>query len=569
MHSFIKTKLSHCKDCYKCVRHCSVKAIQIKDGHAQIIPERCILDGKCMLICPQGAKQIVSQLDEVKQLIANKVKVIVSLAPSFPSVFNDFSPNQLLLALKTLGFHNVEETSVGAYYVVEAYKKIIKENHLFISSDCPSIVNMIEIYFPEKIKYLAPVVSPMVAHGRLIKSAYIKQYNHPVKVVFVGPCISKMQEAELFPDAIDYVLTFEDIKQWFSEKNILPAMFDQNHTDHHFIQQATARLYPLEGGLINYINQGILNQKAITLTGFNNTKRFLSNPDIDITDCNLIEMMLCEDGCLGGPLTGLTSPQLMRNTLVNYAQSNETLPGIFEYTDIEVNLERSFKNRSLNKAVPSEEDIRSILKQSGKYIPEDELNCGACGYFSCRDKAIAVYEGMASPDMCMPYMRKKAESRANKIIERDPNGVVEVNEQYQIVQYNEAFRTIFNLPLSQELQGKDIKYFLDLDIFKHEQKDKESFIMTSQKYEKELEILTFDLIEDGMHVAIVTDITHKIRNKERIINLKEKTIQNATEVIHKQMRVAQEIASLLGETTAETKVILLDLMKVMREEGKE
>jgi len=255
--------------------------------------------------------------------------------------------------------------------------------------------------------------------------------------------------------------------------------------------------------------------------------------------------------------------------MLTYAKSTEKIPNLFDYSDIQVDLSREYKARQIMFKETSEEEVQSILKKSGKIGREDELNCGACGYYSCRDKANAVLQGMAEYEMCMPYMREKAESRANRIIERDPNGVCEVDDQYRVVQYNEAFKNIFALPEYSEIINQDIRHYIDADIFNPEFCDKPPILVTSEKLNKEIEVISFDLVEEGMHVVIVTDITQKSQNRERINALKEKTIEKANEVIHKQMRVAQEIASLLGETTAETKVILLDLMKVFREETKE
>ena len=280
-------------------------------------------------------------------------------------------------------------------------------------------------------------------------------------------------------------------------------------------------------------------------------------------------MFICEDGCLGAPMMRQNSPQLAKMKLLEYVKSNNKIPNIFDYDDIEVDLTRSFKKREIHFKDVEEKDIQELLKKSGKIGTEDELNCGACGYFSCRDKAIAVIQGMAEYEMCIPYMREKAESRANRIIERDPNGVCEVDEELKIVQYNTAFEKIFALPNYSEIAGNDIREYIDVDLFNSKYRDQKASLLKSEKLKKEIEFISFDLVEEGMHVVIVTDITQKSENKDRINALKEQTIEKANEVIHKQMRVAQEIASLLGETTAETKVSLLELMRVFREETKE
>jgi uncharacterized Fe-S cluster-containing protein len=245
---------------------------------------------------------------------------------------------------------------------------------------------------------------------------------------------------------------------------------------------------------------------------------------------------------------------------------HDHLPVLFDYDSLEFDLSKTFENRHIPTGEYTEEQINEVLKKTGREKKEDQLTCGACGYYLCRDKAIAVLDGMAEIDMCIPYMKKKAESRADKIIERSPNGVIEVNSKYEIIQYNNTFKEMFNLPEVSEIAGQPYQNILDVDFFTGEKVDKKSFLARSEKYGKQMEVVTFDLQEDEMHVAVVVDISQKLINKKNLDNLKKETIDKATDVIHKQMRVAQEIASLLGETTAETKATLLDLMNVFKKE---
>ncbi len=565
MHPFIKTKEANCKDCYKCIRHCSVKAIRITDGHAQIVPERCILDGKCVQICPQNAKVIVSQLSEVKELVKSGETVILSLAPSFPTVFSDYSPFQIYRALKKLGFSEIEETAVAAHFVAKEYQKLVLKNDFLISSDCPSVVNLIETYYPNLIKYLAPITSPMIAHSIMLRNAYKKHYNKDIKIVFAGPCIAKMQEAERSDIAADFVISFLEIQQWLKDENIQLENLDSsaiksNHKD------SAARMYPLEGGLLKSVGLEHFSSQYFSVTGFADCNNFLKKYDFSSGNIKLAELMICDDGCVSGPLSGNEYPPLLRKKIFEYESIHQHLPVLFDYENIDFDLTQSFVDRHIETKSYTEEDINSVLHKTGKFTKEDELNCGACGYYSCRDKAIAVLEGMAEIDMCIPYMRKKAESRTNKIVERDPNGVLEVDSNFNIIQYNKAFSNMFEINDSSDIIGKKYSETIDIDIFKQDNIDKKSFFAKSAKLDKHFEILTFDLPEDEVHVAILTDITQKIKNKNNIDNLKKETIDKATDVIHKQMRVAQEIASLLGETTAETKVTLLELMNVYKKE---
>ena len=565
MHPFIKTKQANCKDCYKCIRHCSVKAIRINDGHAQIIPERCILDGKCVQICPQNAKEVVTQLNEVKKLVKSEEFVVLSLAPSFPAVFADYSPFQIYRALKMLGFSEVEETAVAAHFVANEYQKLVLKEDFIISSDCPSAVNLIEVYYPHLLKYLAPITSPMIAHSIMLRKGFKEKHSKDIKVVFAGPCIAKLEEADRSEESPDFVISFLEISQWLKDEGIDPATLDKTPVKSEYMDKA-ARMYPLEGGLLKSVGLEHFSSKYFSVTGFAKCKDFLSKYDFDSKDIKLAELMVCDDGCVSGPLSGNEFPPLLRKKIFEYESLYEHLPVLFDYDNLDFNISKSFQNRYIKKEDYTEEQVTEILKKTGKFTKEDELNCGACGYYSCRDKALAVLEGMAEIDMCIPYMRKKAESRANRIIERSPNGVVEVNQDFQIVQFNKAFQLMFDLPDFASIVGKDYRDYIDIDFFKKDNLNKKSFFEKSEKYDKQLEILTFDLAEDEINVAIITDITQRVKNKTNLDNLKKETIDKTTDVIHKQMRVAQEIASLLGETTAETKATLLDLMNVFKKE---
>jgi iron only hydrogenase large subunit-like protein/uncharacterized Fe-S cluster-containing protein len=571
MHTFIKIKQSDCKDCYKCVRHCAVKAIQIKNGHAQIINNRCIQCGKCIDVCPQKAIKAVSVLEEVKNLLVTNNNVVVSISPTFIIAFPEFSPSQFVRSLMKLGFSAVEETSAAAYYVAKEYEKIVQQEKLVISSECPALVNMVEVYHPELIEFLAPIDSSMLAHAKLLKAAYQKNHQKDVKVVYIGPCAATKTENERFEGKVDYILNFYDVRNWFNEKGIYPAIIDNTpfNTPKVLNEEQNSRLYPIQGGLLYRMGINPFDLNFVKVSSFMSCKNFLESIKNNQYSLKFVEIMVCEDGCLGAPKMYQNSPQLEKMKMLTYAKSTEKIPNLFDYSDIQVDLSREYKARQIAFRENNEEEIQSILKKSGKIGREDELNCGACGYYSCRDKANAVLQGMAEYEMCMPYMRERAESRANRIIERDPNGVCEVDDQYRVVQYNEAFKNIFALPEYTEILNQDIRLYVDTDIFNPEFCDKPPILLVSEKLNKEIEVISFDLVEDAMHVVIVTDITQKSKNRERINALKEKTIEKANEVIHKQMRVAQEIASLLGETTAETKVILLDLMKVFREETKE
>lgn len=568
----IKTKLSHCKDCYKCVRRCEVKAIQIKDGHAQVIPERCILDGRCVLVCPQTAKEVYSGLDHVKVLVESRRKVIASLAPSFVASFPQASPQQIYRALKTLGFDEVEETSIAAFYVAAEYKKLLETHPFLISTDCPSLVNLVEKYYPEYTKYLAPVVSPMTAHGRMLKAAYRHYYQENVAVVFIGPCVAKIDESFniAFSESVDAALSFIDLKHWLFDRKIEPEKLVEADWDHPQPQR-DSRLYPVEGGFLKSAGfSSEFNATLKTISGFEECREFFAEMPEKTGTLQLVEMMICSEGCINGPLLDSSLPIISRrDRIFEYARSRDTLPQLFDYSQVEFDLSREFSNRKFPAHEPSVDDLKILMTKIGKYTHQDELDCGACGYSTCREKARAVFQGMAELEMCLPYMRKKAESRANKIIEQDPNGVILMGEEYRIVQFNQAFRRIFNLPVDVNPITKRIDEVIGSNCFLNVASSLEptSFVFTHPVSGKTIEVISFQLEDEDMLVGIFVDITQRIRNSERLMKIKKEAIEKTKDVIHKQMRVSQEIASLMGETTAETKVSLLKLLGIFREES--
>jgi len=565
----IKTKITQCVDCYKCVRQCTVKAIQIKEGHAHVVPERCIYDGRCVLVCPQGAKEVNSSVEKVKSMISSGQKVIASIAPSFVASFHNVKPAKIYNLLHKLGFYAVEETSIGAYYVAKEYEALLKENPFLISTDCPSLVNLVEKYYPQYLQYLAPVVSPMVAHSILLKTAYKKLKNEDVKVIFIGPCIAKIDEVENSKSDVDGVISFADLKTWIAESNIdIESISDkiaQNNKVHF-----DSRLYPIEGGFLKtagFDNSVVPNITSIT--GFENCKEFFEYFPENKSNLQLIEMMICTDGCINGPLIDSDLPVISRREVIfEYANSDNILPLLFDYSQLKFNLRKTFKNKKFKSPEPTEDDIKILMAKIGKYSKKDELDCGACGYNSCREKARAVFQGMAELEMCLPYMRKKAESRANKIIEKDPNGIVIIDNSFKIIQFNKAFADLFNINEKEDIINLPIENILEKNFFLNLAKEHKPFGLTFEhkKLGKILKIEGFCLEDEELYVGIFVDITSKVKNKERLIKIKSETLEKTQDVIHKQMRVVQEIASLLGETTAETKASLLELIKVLKEE---
>ena len=573
--SLIKTNDAKCRDCYKCVRHCPVKAISIKTNegdsqlHVKVLDESCIHDGLCISICPQKAKVVNSSLDEVKELLNNRSKtVIASVAPSFPAAIPLEEPGQLPSLLKRLGFSYIGQTAVGAE-LISLEQRNVKAPGPVISSACPVVVNLVEQYYPYLIPYLSPLVSPMIAHGRLLKTQF-----PGCTVVFIGPCIGKIGEAmsEEVKGAVDYVLGFNEVWDWIKQENI--DLKDIPVTDFDGYTPGPALMFPVEGGqlLASYMSTDIINRDVQAVSGLDNCTELIKNFSAETMDKRpgFIELLACSGGCLGGPNTASADDvYLKRIKLMDYynydRQWKQPLNHKVEKPSIPAGLlYRKYRDRKVDLPVPTEEQVKNILAMSDKFKPEDELNCGACGFDTCRDKVVAVFQGKAEPQMCIPFMRKRAESLSNMVLHALSDGVIIVGEDLIIQDINPAAEKIFDCTSS--IIGQKLNNLIEpsefIRVFK------EMTIINSSICYLNNKMVTREIIFPlgNRAVGIFTDITAELRKQQELQLVKAQTIQRAQEVIKKQMTVAQVIAGLLGETTAETKVQLNQLINLMKED---
>lgn len=560
--SVLSYKLANCKNCYKCLRECPVKAISMLNEHAVIVDELCILCGKCTNVCPQNAKFVIRTIDNVKELIKSN-KVIVSLAPSYISNFPVTKFATIKEALKQLGFFDVRETAEGAKLVDKEYIRILDINKfpVFITSSCPTINNLIEKHYPDAIPYLAPVVSPMVAHGKMIKSE-----NEDVKVVFIGPCIAKKEEA-IQSGVIDDVLTFEELNDMFEEAHIDLKELDKVTVEEEEVYNS-ARYFPIERGIIKSIDSYDPDYDYLTVSGLNKCIDILSH----VKDLHglFIEMNACEYGCVNGPCTFEKPGGAIKATEVvrKFTKNTGTKDINIERYNIDTSVE--FKDEAVELKMPDAIEMRSILNSFGKYTKEDELNCGACGYPTCRSKAIAIYNHMAEKEMCLPYMKEQAESLSNQIIKYSPNGIVTISSDNVLMECNDKAREILGIDIENPCR-RNIGDIIEL------QPIAES-IMTNglinhkshiSKTNRDVMISTVKVEKQKMYFSIIMDITKDEANRNKILEMKQNTIDLTNKVIEKQMRTVQEIASLLGETTAETKIAIYNLRKVMLDGNEE
>ncbi len=566
MSKYLEFRNARCKDCNKCLRECPVKAIDVKGHRAEIIEDRCILCGHCTQACPQNAKVVHSEIDEVRKLLAGTAKVVASVAPSFISSFGLSDFGVMKLALAKLGFADAEETAVGAQAVTKEYARLLATGEFtnFITSACPAVCRMVQEYYPKALKYLAPVDSPMVAHAKLIK-----KQSPEAKIVFIGPCIAKKREAEEC-HLIDNVLTFEDVVQLFEERNIHLDEITKVSLNNKKGAPNLAKEYPIPQGIINSFPALPEGYEYISVDGPKKCVEALSN--IEHLDHAVLEINLCVDACVNGPCSLAKEGGSVKATAAvrkYVSQEKRQLTGAQDESPLEVSLAAAHPRIRSHSMAATERDIEAILHKTGKLKPEDELNCGSCGYATCREKAWAVYNGYADLEICLPYMRQRAESLSFEIIQNSPEGIIVLDADMNILEINNKGRELLGIDDPHAKGRPATDFFSPIDFYNaYSQKKhvdcKQMLIPVTQKYID----LSINYL-DGQNVlfGIMKDVTEAVDYENRIMKVKMETLTTTDEVIKKQMRVAQEIASLLGETTAETKVALLKLKKTLTEEN--
>ncbi len=551
-------KKSNCKNCYKCIRHCPVKSIRFSGNQAYIIGNECILCGHCFVVCPQDAKQIVDETEKVKVLLQSGAPVIVSLAPSFVANYEGVGIGAMRDALKRLGFADAEETAVGATIVKNEYERMLAENtrDVVITSCCHSINLLIQKHFPHLLPCLADVVSPMQAH-----CLDIKRRNPAAKTVFVGPCVAKKDEAAHYEGIVDAVLTFDELTAWLRAEGVELAR--ERDAD----ENTRARFFPTTGGVLKTMAQDNPDYTYMALDGVENCIAALHDIEQGKVHRCFIEMSACVGSCIGGPVM----EKFHRSPVQDYAQVARVAGKkdfIVEQPDA-LSLKKTFTVIEQRMQPPSEDQIREILHQMGKKKPSDELNCGTCGYNTCREKAIAIYHGKAEISMCLPYLKDKAESFSDTIVRNTPNGLIVLNEQLEIQQINRAALKIMNLRYPSDVLGEPVVQVLDPVPFVealNRGRGARSERVYLAEYEKYAEQTVIYDKENRLLICILRDVTEEESVREQKEKISRQTVEIADRVVDKQMRIVQEIASLLGETAAETKIALTKLKESIGDE---
>ena len=551
-------KKSNCKNCYKCIRHCPVKSIRFSGNQAHIIGNECILCGHCFVVCPQNAKEIVNDTERVRVMLQSGEKVYVSLAPSFIANYQGVGIESMRAALKKLGFCDVEETALGATLVKREYDRILKEEKrdVLISSCCHSINLLIQKYFPNCLPYLADVLSPMQAHCQDIKQ------RHPdAKCVFIGPCVAKKDEAEYYAGLVDAVLTFEELTEWLKAENI---SLEQDITKD---PESLARFFPTTGGILKTMAKDQPEYTYMAMDGVENCISALQDIERgEIHHC-FIEMSACVGSCIGGPVMEKFHRSPVRDYLAvaDYAGDRD-----FDIAQPEIReIRKHFETIEHRAAMPSETEIQNILREMGKFKPSQELNCGSCGYNTCREKAVAIYQGKAEISMCLPYLMGKAEAVTDTISRNSPNGILMLNDQLEVQQINPAALRLLHLRSASDILGDQVIRILDPAPFL-KVKNTGRGIYNERTYLAEYNCYvdqTIVLAEEGrMLLCIMRDVSREEESRIEREEISRQTAEVADKVVDKQMRIVQEIASLLGETAAETKIALTKLKESIRNE---
>ena len=447
-------KKSNCKNCYKCIRHCPVKAIRFSGNQAHIINNECILCGQCFVVCPQNAKEIVDETEKTRVLLQTGDPVYVSLAPSFVANYPGVGIGAMTRALMKLGFAGVEETAVGATMVKREYERMLHEEHrdVIITSCCHSINLLIQKYFPAALEYLADVVSPMQAHCLDLKKRY-----PAAKTVFIGPCVAKKDEAEHYAGIVDAVLTFEELTRWLQQEGVeLEKEMDED-------PNSRARFFPTTGGVLKTMAQNEPGFTYLALDGVENCIAALKEIVAGKVHKCFIEMSACVGSCVGGPVMEKRSRAVIEDYIAVAGFAGEKDFDVVQPEPLE--MKKGFSSIAHHLAEPSEAEIYSVLRQMGKFRPEQELNCGSCGYNTCREKAIAIIQGKAEISMCLPYLKDKAESFSDTIVENTPNGLIVLNEKLEVQQINGAARRLMNIRSASDVMGSHVARILEPEVF--------------------------------------------------------------------------------------------------------
>lgn len=564
MESIVYTNKARCRDCYRCVRMCPVKAIRMHDGQAFVVAEACVSCGTCIRECPQGAKAFRRDVDRVEEMLSQPGVTAASVAPAFAAIYSEAERRRFPSVLRRLGFGFIAETAVGAAPVAHATATWAAAHPLetHIATACPAVVCYVERYRPELVPNLAPVASPMVVHARHLK----RKLGAGTRVVFIGPCVAKKMEASrgATGGVVDAVLTFLEVEEWLARKGLSLTSGEESDFDER--PSGTSRLFPLAGGCLRTagLATDLMDEHVVAVSGIEAIGEAF---DAAVPGRGLvIEPLFCRQGCINGPaMCGNRNLFERRDGLLSYAREQ---PGMAGQGPEQVPVEMDYRADARVWPRIEEAAILAELELTGKAHPDNQLNCGACGYPNCRDKAVAVLRGMAEREMCIPFMRLRAEQRTDRIMETSPNGIVILDEHLAILSMNPAFRKTFMC--SESVCGKRISYLMDPHLFETIASGERELVETVVRHERyglECHEILYALREEKQYVGIFVNITHSRASQEKLSHLRAQTVQQAQQLLEHQVAMAQQIARLLGDSAARGEVLVEHLRQLGRDEG--
>ncbi len=555
----VYTEITECQDCYKCLRNCPVKAIRVEKGRATVIAERCVSCGICVSVCPNDAKRVRDDLPQVQELLGSGRAIYAALAPSWVSDFPGVSPEKMVQTLRQLGFSGVSETALGAQMVSQRLADELpgKPGNLFISSACPAAAAFIRKYLPELAGRITEIFSPVMAHCQLLR----KSFGPEIGVVFFSPCIAKKTESDAFAQDLDAALTFEDLRRWLKLARITPErVYPQGDCSFVPERAVDGALYPVEGGMLRTLkSRGIEGFRCVTVSGLTEMERALRGlRDDDLKEKVFLEVLACSGGCINGPCMSDGRPGLLNVLASRDAEAvpQEGLPR----TGDGVPVAGAIPAAPLTSEEHTEEEIRGALLKVGKSGPEDELNCGGCGYDCCREFANALLDGRAEQCMCLSFLRKQAQKKANALLRCIPSGVVVADANLHIIECNRAFADLVGeeaqllWEANPGMEGANLKKMLPFSdlIRENLQTGQDQHRESLRAFDKILEVRVFTIDPGQVAGMLLMDITDPGQRREQIAN-------RARQVIKKNLETVQSIAAELGENMAETEILLRSL----------
>jgi iron only hydrogenase large subunit-like protein len=557
----IFTEKRECQDCYKCVRNCPVKAIKVEGGYASVVPELCIVCGHCVEVCPNGAKKVRDDLANARQLLTLKKSVFVSLAPSFVTEFPGVKSAQMIGALKKLGFAGVSETALGAQQVSAQAAALLQKNpsRVLASSACPTVVAFLQKHRANGAELLTGLLSPLLTHCKMLRQTF----GADIGIVFIGPCIAKKLEAAQHPALLDVVLTFEDLRRWLEQEKMVPDNLVAMAED-YFVPENSAEgaWYPVDGGMIAGMKStcAVNDCSLMAFSGIGAIKKALDGIEEMKPDNGLfLELLACEGGCVNGPKVLRRDATVMKRhrVLRSVVPTGAAFP-----RPPTMETPADFRVAPVAVVRYPDSQIREALRNVGKFSPEDELNCGGCGYDTCREFGIALIGQKAERAMCVTYMRQLAFKKANALIQKMPSAVVIVNEAMRVIEFNAAFVNLFapektaNGNNAVSIEGIALAELLPFaSLFHNVLKSGEDILDRDLRFQNTILHATIFSIEKNCLVGgIIQDITKPAVRKEQVI-------RKAREVIQKQIATTQQIAYLLGENAADAEITLNSIIE--------